>query len=127
MLNAAFRFDLVQVRADHLPAKDWAFLEHGVQHARHGDVDAVHRLAGDDRGIGAACSMRTSFQSTSSSSAMSIGSIVLMPWPISGFLAMIVTMPVGAMRMKALGTKSAAPPATPSGLASAAAPANGSW
>src|SRR2546430_17456348 len=51
MLNAAFRFDLVQVRADHLSAKDWAFLEHGVQHARHGDVDAVHRLAGDDRMI----------------------------------------------------------------------------
>ena len=51
MLNAALRFDLVQVRADHLPAKDWAFLEHGVQHARHGDVDAVHGLAGDDRVI----------------------------------------------------------------------------
>ena len=30
---------------------------------------------------------------------MSIGSIVLMPWPISGFLAMIVTTPSGVMRM----------------------------
>src|SRR5260370_33977813 len=36
---------------------------------------------------------------------MSIGSIVLMPWPISGFLAVMVTIPSGAMRMKALGTR----------------------
>ena len=46
-----------------------------------------------------ACSTRTFFQSTSSSSAMSIGSIVLMPWPTSGFLAVIVTTPSGVMRM----------------------------
>jgi hypothetical protein len=30
---------------------------------------------------------------------MTIGSIVLMPWPISGFFDMMVTMPSGAMRM----------------------------
>ena len=46
-----------------------------------------------------ACSMRTSFQSTSSSSAISMGSMVLMPWPISGFLAMMVTTPSGAILM----------------------------
>jgi hypothetical protein len=50
-----------------------------------------------------ACSTRTALQSTSSSSAMSIGSIVLMPWPTSGFLAVIVTMPFSAMLMKAFG------------------------
>ena len=55
-----------------------------------------------------ACSMRTFFQSTSSSSAMSIGSIVFTPWPISGFFAMIVTMPSGVMRMNAFGANSAA-------------------
>src|SRR5438034_6996506 len=38
-----------------------------------------------------ACSMRTSFQSTSNSSAMSMGKLVLTPCPISGFLAMMVT------------------------------------
>ena len=48
--------------------------------------------------------MRTSFQSTSSSSAMIIGRLVLMPWPISGFFAMIVTMPSGAILMKELGS-----------------------
>jgi hypothetical protein len=37
--------------------------------------------------------MRTLLQSTSSSSAISMGSMVLMPWPISGFLEMMVTMP----------------------------------
>jgi hypothetical protein len=52
-----------------------------------------------------ACSMRTLFQSTSSSSAISIGSDVLMPWPISGFFDMIVTTPSGPILMKAVGTK----------------------
>ena len=52
-----------------------------------------------------ACSTRTSFHSTSSSSAISMGSMVLTPWPISGFLAMMVTAPLGSMRMKATGTK----------------------
>ncbi len=42
-----------------------------------------------------ACSIRTFVQSTSSSSAISIGSMVFTPWPISGFLAVIVTMPSG--------------------------------
>ena len=32
---------------------------------------------------------------------MIMGSVVLMPWPISGFLAMIVTMPSGAMLINA--------------------------
>jgi hypothetical protein len=45
-----------------------------------------------------ACSILTLFQSASSSSAMSIGSIVLTPWPTSGSLAMIVTVPSAAMR-----------------------------
>src|SRR3984893_8394104 len=53
-------------------------------------------------------SIRTFFQSTSSSSAMTMGSIVLMPWPISGFFDMMVTMPSGAMRMKALSVVGAA-------------------
>ena len=57
---------------------------------------------------------------------MSIGNIVFIPWPISGFLAMIVTTPVDAMRMNALGKKSGAPPAVPVDSASAAAPAKGS-
>ena len=48
-----------------------------------------------------ACSMRTFFQSTSSSSAIIIGRLVRMPWPISGFLDMIVTTPSGATRTKA--------------------------
>ena len=47
--------------------------------------------------------MRTFFQSTSSSSAMSIGSSTLIDCPTSGFLAMIVAMPSGAMRTKAPG------------------------
>src|SRR5688572_5769830 len=55
-----------------------------------------------------ACSIFTVCQSTSSSSAMSIGSIVLIPCPTSGFLAMIVTDPSGERRMKALGENSAA-------------------
>jgi hypothetical protein len=52
------------------------------------------------------CSIFTVVQSTSSSSAMSIGSIVLIPCPTSGFLAMIVTEPSGARRMKAFGENS---------------------
>ena len=40
-----------------------------------------------------AWTIETASQSASSSSAMSIGSIVLMPWPISGFLPTIVTSP----------------------------------
>jgi len=50
------------------------------------------------------CSTVTSFQSTSSSSAMIIGSVVLMPCPISGFLPMMVTLPSGAILMKAFGS-----------------------
>jgi hypothetical protein len=52
-----------------------------------------------------ACSIRTSAHGTSSSSAISIGSAVLMPCPISGFFEMIVTMLSGVMRMNAFGTK----------------------
>ena len=55
-------------------------------------------------GLRSACSTRTSFQSTSSSSAISMGSMVFTPWPISGFFAMIVTTPSGAMRMNEAGT-----------------------
>ncbi len=43
------------------------------------------------------CSMVTSFQSTSSSSAISMGSMVRTPWPTSGFLAMMVTLPSGVI------------------------------
>src|SRR5712671_7006424 len=49
--------------------------------------------------------MRTSFQSTSSSSAISMGSMVFTPCPISGFFAVMVTTPSGAMRMNALGVR----------------------
>jgi hypothetical protein len=45
-----------------------------------------------------ACSMVTADQSTSSSSAISIGSEVLMPCPTSGTLEAMVTPPSGAMR-----------------------------
>src|SRR6266540_2619401 len=37
-----------------------------------------------------------------------MGSMVLTPWPISGFWAVIVTTPARVMRMNALGAKSAA-------------------
>ena len=37
---------------------------------------------------------------------MSIGSVVLMPCPASGFFAMIVTAPVVEIRMNAFGEKS---------------------
>jgi hypothetical protein len=55
-----------------------------------------------------ACSIVTFDQSASNSSAMIIGSMVLTPWPTSGFFAMIVIEPSGVMRMNALGWKSAA-------------------
>ena len=42
-----------------------------------------------------------SFHSTSSSSATSMGSIVLTPCPISGFLAITVTTPLASMRINA--------------------------
>src|SRR5579872_1780810 len=45
--------------------------------------------------------MRTWFQSQSSSSATIMGKEVLTPWPISGFLATIVTIPSGATDTKA--------------------------
>ena len=47
--------------------------------------------------VESACTILTSFQSTSSSSAISIGSMVLTPWPTSGFLAMMVTVPSAAI------------------------------
>ena len=50
-------------------------------------------------GSKSACSTRTLAQSTSSSSAMSMGSMVLIPWPISGFLAVMVTRLSAVMRM----------------------------
>ena len=34
---------------------------------------------------------------------MTIGRLVRMPWPTSGFLAMMVTLPSGWMRMNAFG------------------------
>src|SRR6516162_3534075 len=45
--------------------------------------------------------MRTWLQSQSSSSATIIGRDVLMPWPISGFFATMVTVPSGAMETNA--------------------------
>src|SRR5436190_6433697 len=45
--------------------------------------------------------MRTWLQSQSSSSASIIGSEVFTPWPISGFLDTMVTVPSGAMETKA--------------------------
>ena len=52
-----------------------------------------------------ACSTRTAAQSTSSSSATSIGRDVFTPWPISGLLAMIVTTLSGVIRMNDVGSK----------------------
>ena len=49
--------------------------------------------------------MRTSFQSTSNSSAMIMGRCVLTPWPISGFFAVMVTIPFAATRINAVGNK----------------------
>ena len=60
-------------------------------------------------GSRSACCRRTFFHSTPSSSAINIGIDVFTPWPTSGFLAMMVTMLSGVMRMNALGVKSAAP------------------
>ncbi len=54
------------------------------------------------------CSTRTFFHSTSISSAISIGKVVFIPWPISGFFPTIVTMPSGVILMNAFGTKLAA-------------------
>jgi hypothetical protein len=51
---------------------------------------------------------------------MTIGNIVLMPWPTSGFFDMIVITPSGVIRMKALGVKS--PPACRAPASSALAP-----
>ena len=36
------------VGTDQLAAMHVAFLEHGVEHSGHADIDAEHRLAGDD-------------------------------------------------------------------------------
>ncbi len=47
-LDARQLLDLVEIGAHHLAAEHAALLEDGVQHARHGDVDAEDRLAGDD-------------------------------------------------------------------------------
>src|SRR5262249_45545182 len=55
-----------------------------------------------------ACSMRTSFQSTSSSSARSIGRCVFTPWPTSGFFERMVTTPSDATLMKATVSKAMA-------------------
>src|ERR1700721_2769189 len=55
-------------------------------------------------GLKSACSTLTLFQSTSSSSAISIGSMVLMPCPTSGFFATIVTVPSGAILMYVCGS-----------------------
>ena len=49
--HAGQRLDLVEVRARDLAAEHRALLEHGVQHARHREVDAEDRLAGDDRAV----------------------------------------------------------------------------
>jgi hypothetical protein len=57
-----------------------------------------------------ACSIFTASHGTSSSSAMSIGSAVFTPCPISGFLAMIVTTLSGVILTKAFGRKTGAGP-----------------
>ena len=48
VVDSGQRLDGVDIRADKLAAEDRTFLKDGVQHARHGDVDAEQRLAGDD-------------------------------------------------------------------------------
>ena len=56
-----------------------------------------------------ACSTRMRVQSASSSSAISIGSVVQMPWPISECASSTVTRSSVPMRRKALGASAAAP------------------
>ena len=103
-------FAVVSVARCDLPARRGGLDQHrpgaraGLAH-RHPVGRRRHAAAGDLRGRRAwrsesACSMTTWFQSQSSSSAISIGSIVLMPWPISGFLETIVTRPSGAIETK---------------------------
>src|SRR5215472_10666711 len=62
-----------------------------------------------------ACSTFTSFQSTSSSSAIIIGSVFLMPEPVSGFFPLIVTLPSAATLMNTSGAGGGAcgPPRPP--------------
>ena len=48
VVDSGQRLDGVDIRADQLAAEDRTFLKDGVQHARHGDVDAEQRLAAHD-------------------------------------------------------------------------------
>ncbi len=113
-------------RMEHLPRRRRALARRHVpvrsgrrdEHVTRGSTDLSHgspivrRRRAAAGGLPAvlrrsrsACSIRTALQSTSSSSAISIGSIVLTPCPTSGFLAVIVTMPFASMRMNAFGDK----------------------
>lgn len=56
------------------------------------------------------CSTRARSQGTSSSSAISIGSAVFTPCPMSGFFAHSVTAPSGVMRISGWGSKAAVVP-----------------
>src|SRR5688572_3113431 len=60
-----------------------------------------------------AISMVTLLQSTSSSSAMIIGSMFITPWPTSGFLLTMVTLPSAAILTKAFGCIAPPPPPGP--------------
>ena len=53
--DAGQRLDLVDVGRDDLAAEDRAFLEVGVLHARHVDVDAEDGLAAHDLGLNPSC------------------------------------------------------------------------
>ena len=51
VMYARQRFDRVGIGADHLAAKDRAFLEHRIKHAGPRDIDAEQRLAGHDQRV----------------------------------------------------------------------------
>ena len=59
-------------------------------------------------GAAGACSTRNFDQSASSSSAISIGSVVQMPWPISECASSTLTLSSAPMRKKALACSVAA-------------------
>ncbi len=63
MLHTRQFADLVNVRAGHFAAKDWAFVIDRVEHARHGEIDTEDGLAGDDIGhVDGMCGLADDFE-----------------------------------------------------------------
>ena len=76
----------IRLRMLRLPLVDWSPPRFGSPYA----------------GAAGACSMRTFDQSASNSSAMIMGIAVIMPWPISDWPTMMVTVSSVAMRTQEL-------------------------